>query len=92
MQILVKTATASEKDPIFDVLVLAFSTDPAARWMYPDPHQYLSNFPSFVRAFGSNAFTRSASVRRSRFSHPMTPLSLSANAVVDYYKAVGFDD
>jgi ribosomal protein S18 acetylase RimI-like enzyme len=57
MEIAIKTAMASEKDPVIDVLVLAFSTDPAARWIYPDPHQYLSNFPSFVQAFGGKAFT-----------------------------------
>jgi hypothetical protein len=28
---------------------------------------------------------------RWRFGAPMTPPSLSANAVVDYYKGVGFD-
>ena len=26
-----------------------------ARWTWPDPNQYLTHFPSFVRAFGGNA-------------------------------------
>jgi ribosomal protein S18 acetylase RimI-like enzyme len=38
------------------VIGLAFSTDPAARWTYPDPYQYLAHFPSIVRAFGGKAF------------------------------------
>jgi len=42
--------------PAIDVVVSAFSADPAARWLYPDQHQYLENFPEFVRAFGGKAF------------------------------------
>lgn len=52
----VETATASDETPVIDVMVLAFSTDPAARWTWRDPQQYLMHFPRFVRAFGSKAF------------------------------------
>ena len=52
----IKTATPSDQDHIIAVLVLAFGTDPGARWIYPDPHQYLSSFPEIVRAFGGGAF------------------------------------
>jgi GNAT superfamily N-acetyltransferase len=38
-------------------LVLAFTTDPAVRWMYPDAHQFRIFFPRFARAFGGKAFT-----------------------------------
>jgi ribosomal protein S18 acetylase RimI-like enzyme len=34
---------------------LAFSTDPGARWTYPDPHTYLRCFPEIIRAFGGKA-------------------------------------
>jgi ribosomal protein S18 acetylase RimI-like enzyme len=51
----IKTATASEADPVIAVLTLAFSTDPGVRWTYPDPQQYLRHFPSLVQAFGGNA-------------------------------------
>jgi ribosomal protein S18 acetylase RimI-like enzyme len=54
----IKTAMASDEAPVIDVVVLAFSTDPAARWLYPDPHQYLTHFPPFVRAFGGKAFAQ----------------------------------
>ncbi|MHB1305543.1 MAG: GNAT family N-acetyltransferase [Limisphaerales bacterium] len=37
------------------VLVTAFATDPAARWMYPAAQQYLTHFPDFVRAFAGRA-------------------------------------
>ena len=51
------TATAlSETEQAVAVIVLAFSTDPVARWSYPDPHQYLRHFPAIVRAFGGKAF------------------------------------
>jgi GNAT superfamily N-acetyltransferase len=35
---------------------LAFAADPAARWTWPDPQQYLASIPSLIRAFGSEAF------------------------------------
>jgi GNAT superfamily N-acetyltransferase len=52
----IKTVTASDAAPAIDTVVLAFSADPAARWTWPDPQQYLRHFPSFVRAFGGKAF------------------------------------
>jgi ribosomal protein S18 acetylase RimI-like enzyme len=52
----IKTATASDGDAAVGVVVLAFSADPAARWTWPDPQQYLTHFPAFVRAFGGKAF------------------------------------
>lgn len=53
---IIRTATTSDEAAATAVLVLAFSTDPAARWAWPDPHQYLSHFPGFVKVFGGNAF------------------------------------
>ncbi|HKU13003.1 MAG TPA: GNAT family N-acetyltransferase [Steroidobacteraceae bacterium] len=37
-------------------LTLAFATDPANRWCWPGPSEYLAAFPAFVRALGGNAF------------------------------------
>jgi ribosomal protein S18 acetylase RimI-like enzyme len=51
----IKLATASDEAAVIAVVTLAFSADPAARWTYPDPQQYLKHFPSFVRAFGGTA-------------------------------------
>jgi ribosomal protein S18 acetylase RimI-like enzyme len=53
---IIKTATASDEAYMSDVLVLAFSTDPGARWTWPDPHQYLMNFPKMIKLFGGKAF------------------------------------
>ncbi len=52
----IKTATTADVDQAIAVVVLAFSADPIARWVYPDPHQYLTHFPDFVRIFGGKAF------------------------------------
>ena len=52
----VKRVTAANEDAAIDVVVRAFSADPAARWLYPDANQYSVNFPNFVKAFGGKAF------------------------------------
>jgi ribosomal protein S18 acetylase RimI-like enzyme len=53
---IIKTATSSDEARVINVLVLAFSTDPGARWTWPDPDQYLMHFPKLVKAFGGKAF------------------------------------
>jgi ribosomal protein S18 acetylase RimI-like enzyme len=54
---IIKTAaTASDEASIIEVLVRANWADPAARWVWPDSQQFLTHFPSFVRAFGGKAF------------------------------------
>jgi ribosomal protein S18 acetylase RimI-like enzyme len=54
---IIKTAaTASYEASIIDVLVRANWEDPAARWVWPDSQQFLTHFPSFVRALGGKAF------------------------------------
>lgn len=52
----VKRVMAANEDAAIDVVVRAFSADPAARWLYPDSNQYSVNFPNFVKAFGGKAF------------------------------------
>jgi ribosomal protein S18 acetylase RimI-like enzyme len=52
----VRTAKSGDERRVIDTIVLAFSTDPAARWMYPEPERYLGYFPEFVQAFGGRAF------------------------------------
>lgn len=53
---IIKAATASDEAAAIAVVVLAFGGDPAARWTWPDPDQYLKHFPGFVKIFGGNAF------------------------------------
>lgn len=40
----------------FAVIVLAFGSDPAARWPWPRPADYLVNMPLLARAFGGKSF------------------------------------
>lgn len=54
----VETVTTADEAAAIAVLTLAFSTDPAARWSWPDPQTYLDVFPRFARAFGGAAFMK----------------------------------
>jgi len=54
--ITVTTAKISDRDPVIDVIVRAFSADPVARWFYPDSQRYAQYFPKFVEAFAVAAF------------------------------------
>jgi ribosomal protein S18 acetylase RimI-like enzyme len=56
MTLIASTITPSDAERAVAAIVLAFSTDPIARWTFPDPHQYLTHFPAGVRAFGGKAF------------------------------------
>jgi GNAT superfamily N-acetyltransferase len=58
-------AGASEVDQAIAKLVLAFGTDPVARWMYDDPHQYLLHIPRLFRALGASSFEAGAAQRTS---------------------------
>jgi ribosomal protein S18 acetylase RimI-like enzyme len=51
----IKSATTAEEAAVIAVITLAFSTDPVARWAYPDPQQYLTAMPLLVKAFGGKA-------------------------------------
>jgi GNAT superfamily N-acetyltransferase len=50
------TATASDREPIIDLMVLAFGADPMERWLYPEPRAYLRGFPRFISAFSAKSF------------------------------------
>jgi GNAT superfamily N-acetyltransferase len=53
----------TEIDQAIATLVLAFGTDPVARWMSDDPHQYLLHIPRLFRALGTNSFEAGAAQR-----------------------------
>lgn len=56
----VHAATEREQQAVIDVITLAFSTDPMARWAYPDPATYLEAMPETIRAFGGHGFVHGA--------------------------------
>jgi ribosomal protein S18 acetylase RimI-like enzyme len=49
-------ADQASTDAAFAVIILAFATDPAARWSWPRPEDYLRNMPLLARAFGGSSF------------------------------------
>lgn len=57
-----------ERGSAYATLVLAFVTDPAVRWLYPDAQQYLTHFPRFLAAFGGRAFDEKTAWRFRDFS------------------------
>ena len=52
----VRAASEREQQAVIDVITLAFSTDPMARWAYPNPQTYLAVMPETIKAFGGNGF------------------------------------
>jgi ribosomal protein S18 acetylase RimI-like enzyme len=52
----VQTADLSDQSRLVAAIVLSFSMDPAARWTYAAPENYLKHFPDLVRIFGHRAF------------------------------------
>jgi ribosomal protein S18 acetylase RimI-like enzyme len=53
---IISTVAAGDEARAVAVITLAFGTDPAARWTWPDPRQFLEHFPSVVSTFGGKAF------------------------------------
>jgi GNAT superfamily N-acetyltransferase len=64
----VEAATALERERVVSTLVLAFVSDPMSRWVWPEPHQYLTHFPTFVQAFGGKGFDLGTAHRAGGFS------------------------
>ncbi|MEH2182617.1 GNAT family N-acetyltransferase [Nostoc sp.] len=52
----IELVTESNIANVVALEVLAFNADPASRWLYPEPRQYLTYFPQFISFFGGKAF------------------------------------
>jgi GNAT superfamily N-acetyltransferase len=52
----VRAVSQREQQAVIDVITLAFSTDPMARWAYPNPQTYLAFMPETIKAFGGKGF------------------------------------
>lgn len=59
----IETVAAADQASAIAAVVLAFGADPAARWTWPDPQQYLMHFPSLVEALGGKAFAHGGAYR-----------------------------
>ena len=53
---LIEPTYASIEARLVASIVTAFTSDPAARWMYPELTEYVTAFPNFVRAFAGKSF------------------------------------
>lgn len=60
---MILNATPGDENAVVQTLTLAFSADPAVRWTWPDPAQFLEHYPHFVRAFAGRAFTHGGAYR-----------------------------
>jgi ribosomal protein S18 acetylase RimI-like enzyme len=56
MHAAIRTTTAAEEARATDTIILAFASDPMARWCWAEPHRYLTAMRPFVRAFVGAAF------------------------------------
>jgi GNAT superfamily N-acetyltransferase len=56
----IMTAEGCHAGRCIEILTLAFASDAAARWIFPEPSRYLRWFPEFVRVFGGAAFASGA--------------------------------
>lgn len=49
---IVKTAIDSDKVGVIDSLMKVLVSDPAMRWVWPDPQKYFTNISGFAKASG----------------------------------------
>lgn len=52
----IRSVSRSEQARFAAAMTMAFSADPAARWAWPDPHQFLAIFQPLVTLFGGKSF------------------------------------
>ncbi len=52
----IHSAQMHERSAAVAVVLMGFSNDPVARWVYPNPEDYLNYFSGFIRAFAGRSF------------------------------------
>jgi GNAT superfamily N-acetyltransferase len=54
------TRTRADATSVLSGLAPGFSADPFMRWLYPDPHAFLTHFPCVMDHFGGRGFEHGA--------------------------------
>src|SRR5450631_3474188 len=62
------SVSEAEREHAIGTLVLAFSSDPFVRWVYPEASDYLTRFPEALQAFGGIAFGHGGVFQLSEFA------------------------
>lgn len=52
----IRSVTRADRDRFAAAMTMAFSADPAARWAWPDPLQFVRTFMPLVTLFGGKSF------------------------------------
>ncbi|SDX30418.1 Acetyltransferase (GNAT) family protein [Ruegeria halocynthiae] len=65
---MLRTSNRSEADSLLSGLALGFSADPFMRWLYPEPGDFLTNFPRVMDFFGGRAFEHDSAFRNDDFT------------------------
>jgi ribosomal protein S18 acetylase RimI-like enzyme len=68
MDYAVKTATPGEDSVLTGTVVAAFLTDPIARWLLPEAHQYFTTMPGFIKGFAGAAFAHESAYHVGAFA------------------------
>ena len=85
---LIKKTTEYDLEQIINSIVLAFSCDPLARWIYPSPQKYLNSFPDFIKIFAGKAFEQKTAYYTDNYSGAalwLAPQSEPNNDAIDSY-------
>ena len=61
-------ASVSREASAIATVTMGFSTDPVARWFYPEPAEYFEWFPKFVRAFAGGSISGGSAYCTSNYS------------------------
>jgi hypothetical protein len=54
----IRIVDQAEQARATSIQLMAFSSDPVMRWLWPEPDAYVRHFPAFVRGFGGRAFEK----------------------------------
>ena len=64
----IRVAKEDATGRLFEALLLAFETDPLARWLAPDLAQYRESSPHFMRAFAGRAIDQGSAYYSDNYS------------------------